>query len=56
MPAPLPDCPKCDCAHTLQAFRADTKGLRWCECSGCNEVVLVDADGRIVHRVVRDAG
>lgn len=56
---PLPMCPKCDCLDSLVVFREgrdENAGNRWCECSGCNHVVLVNRDGEIVHRVIRDEG
>lgn len=52
MPPPLPDCPSCDAAASLEKIRADAGGLIWCYCRVCSKTVLIDADGRIVHKEV----
>lgn len=49
MPAPLPDCPRCDARETLEKIRADHKGSVWAYCTVCSATVLLDAEGRIVH-------
>lgn len=53
----LPQCPRCDCTDSLQVIRRgrdENLGNRWCECWGCNAVVLINADNEIVHQVNRD--
>lgn len=49
-----PDCPHCDANDTLKVVRAESRGVRVCECSCCSAVVRVNADGAVVH-VVRTA-
>lgn len=46
----LLDCPRCSAANTLTAVRSEPRGVRVCECSCCNAVVRVNADGEIVHQ------
>lgn len=53
----LPQCPRCDCTDSLQVIRQgrnENAENRWCECWGCNTVVLVNGQNEIVHRVVRE--
>lgn len=44
-----PDCPHCDAANTLEAERAEPRGVRVCWCSCCGQRCRVDADGAVVH-------
>jgi len=53
MPPELPDCPKCR-SPQLHVFRADTRGLKWAECAGCNQVVLLDEKNEIAHVCTRE--
>lgn len=49
----LPDCPRCDAAASLEAVRADDKGMIWAYCRCCSATVLVDKDGRVLHASAR---
>ena len=49
MAHPLPDCPRCSAASTLEAVDVEPRGVRRCVCSCCASVVRVAATGAIVH-------
>jgi len=50
----LPCCPHCKEDDTLVAVEAVGYGVIECECTECAAVVLVNAEGQIVWRDVRD--
>jgi hypothetical protein len=47
----LPDtCPGCKVsAGTLSLVRADVKGLAWVFCDHCHIMILVNAEGVVLH-------
>ncbi len=46
---PLPDCPRCDAANTLEVFRTNERGEKWAMCSCCSSLVLLDTENLIQH-------
>lgn len=53
--APLPDCPHCDGADTLEPMEVESRGVVVAQCSCCSKRCRINADGEIVHRAdVRD--
>lgn len=45
-----PQCPHCDATRSLVAVQGQGKGVIEYECSCCNRVVFVNADGTIVWK------
>jgi hypothetical protein len=45
---PLPACPHCQTEGSLEAVRAEARGVKVCVCSVCAKLTRVDADGHVV--------
>lgn len=48
---PLPDCPHCESAGTLEGVDTEARGVIVCVCSSCSKRCRVSPSGAVIHPV-----